>query len=267
MSSLNNHIFLQGAKTFAQYRINGNVLTVIGENHLMDQPKCDKSSIVDVSDLISQSAKLNPNATILLEFEINKPKACLLIQSINIQNTFKSMIKYNLQDQLKGFDFRRTLLLQKDQNELYKHYADNGLKNLSANVIENVFVNSILYSLENNLQIDKNVAKADTENLEKIRMDIKNHSEYINKELKSWDSNTNIREEILKSLKHLWKKVADFYTLMQISIYSQKGDVIILAGDQHAINLNTVFQHDFFKLTPIRGSKDNCIDLYKSYNI
>jgi hypothetical protein len=260
-SKLNKSLFLQGALSFTQFNVQGKLVTVIGEEHLSAYKPCPSSPSTTVTDYIKSIMKTNSDSKILMEYIPGLEELNAFIGSKNMSDTFKMLKEEKMVSRSVGFDIRSTFLRPKDQDVLYHEWKL--IEDLPRETVEGVFVNAIpmavIPTLQPSLKSVKN--KQDQTYLHLFLDDMNNHSIHILNEMKQWNMPQS-KSKIIRMIQDLWKKVSD-YALIKEILTQMSGSIIVLSGEQHAINISAILGKPLFKVA-IR-TKNDCLNLRGSF--
>jgi hypothetical protein len=249
-NNLNKSLFLQGK-----------LITVIGEVHLSAYKSCPSSPSTTVADYIKSIMKSNSDSKILMEYIPGLEELNTLIGSKNMADTFKMLKEEKLTSRSIGFDIRSTFLRPKDQDVLYHEWKL--IEDLPRETVAGVFVNAIpaaiIPSLEPFLKSIKN--KQDQAYLQSFLDDMNNHSIHILNEMKQWNT-PQAKGKVIRMIQDLWKKVSD-YALIKEILTQKSGSIIVLCGEQHALNLLAILGKPLFRV--VAKTKEDCLNLHGSF--
>jgi hypothetical protein len=256
-NKLNKSLFLQGAISFTQFNVQGKLITAIGELHLSAYKSCPSSPSTTVADYIKSIMKTNSDSKILMEYIPGLEELNTFIGSKNMADTFKMLKEEKISSRSMGFDIRSTFLRPNDRDVLY--YKWKLIEDLPRETVEGVFINAIpaaiIPSLEPSLKSIKN--KQDQAYLQSFLDDMNNHSIHILNEMKQWNT-PQTKDKIIRMIQHLWKKVTD-YALIKEILTQKSGSIIVICGEQHALNLLAILGKPLFRV--VAKTKDDCLNL------
>jgi hypothetical protein len=262
-NKINKSLFLQGASSFAQFSIQGRLLTVIGEVHLMAYKPCGSSPATTVAEYIVSSIKNSSGSRILMEYVPGLEEMISLIGSKNMADTFRMLKDATLTSHMTGFDIRSTFLRPKDQDVLYHEWKL--IEGLPEETVAGVFVNAIpaavVPSLQPNPKVIKN--KEDLVYLQSFLDDMNNHAAYTLAAMKEWSLSQQSRAKAIRMIQDIWKKVSDYALVKEILTPTKEGSIVVLCGEQHALNLASIFSNPLFRV--IIKNKDDCLNLRNSF--
>ena len=226
---------IYGLSSFKQYRINGKLLTIIGEYHKSQDKIIKCGSDKSVAELIRIL-----NGNIALEYNPRLELNNIFLESWNLMEIIKL---YKNKRKIIGFDIRSDFL------EWFKIYDENDSvnittvdyllsKNSPVNLTKIPDFNTINYSKSNSdlLDLIKNILSNKLNLIKNIEIP----KLYIYKE-KNLTIKAIGQEQLILLLREFFAQLIDYYLLTQILINVNE-NWIILVGEQHSNALQFIFK-------------------------
>ena len=251
---------LNSAVAFAQYLFKDiRLITIIAEKHTKTF-SCEKPSIT-IAEYCKRKILDNPNCKILLEYnEKNDP---LQIESHSIRSVFAELKHINKTNHIIPIDIRSDFITNILQNVLYDNNCNEYYKykpeEIGQKFIEPFFQNAIKFKLDENLY-DESIKKFMYDKYYKDILD----SFYEAATILRNNGNSRI------VLKDTWKKVMDYFILKYILRNDDIDEYIIIVGDAHYNNINTVLSGGdiFIQLNEQNGkNSSDCVKLFQTLRI
>lgn len=255
--------YLEGAISLSQHVYNGRkALTLIGETHT-DVIKCPRPRTT-VPTLIVGSLNSNPKARALLEFP---PKATeeqvMRINSPNLVESVRQAKEDGVLSQIIPVDYRDEFITTELKDILY-HRPDQLRRFTDRDVYERLV--DPFYQKYRKFDLDPKLYSPAIYNyLQRTYLfDIDVGFKEFLKHLRSWPDDF---EKFSLMLKHLWKKVVDYFILKEVLKNDDVNEYIILMGEEHAKNLREILKKVTVQLggetQHIRGKK--CFKLSRTF--
>lgn len=251
---------IYGLSSFKQYRINGKLLTIIGEYHKSLDKIIKCGSDISVPELIRML-----NGNIALEYNPRLKLDDIFLESWNLME----IIKLYKKRKIIGFDIRSDFL------EWFKIYDENDSinittidyllsKNSPVNLTRIPEFDNINYSKTNSdlLNLIKNIL---TDKLNSIKVN-EIPKLYIYKDSKNLTIKAAGQEHLILLLREFFAQLIDYYLLIQI-LTNVNENWIILVGEQHSNALQFIFKK-YLNIDPIFIGKKigpDCFDI-KGFN-
>jgi len=239
--------------SFSQYIIGDRkLITIMGESHGYTK-QCPGENI-NVEDYCLECVKMNNNCYILCEFSFNSlpPKHIFLL----VNEVLKKITK----DRIIPIDVRSIFLGLKNFN----NFGNQSLKLWSsAKKCKKLYLDTYYDNLHH-FRIDKSkYGKEEYKCLKTYNRSLCAEA----KEISSLLGKINISQNLL----YFWSNIMDFFILKYI-LSDDDTDYILLAGDNHRINLESILDKTQFatcinKQTIRNGEEideNNCVSLYNS---
>ena len=90
-----------------------------------------------------------------------------------------------------------------------------------------------------------------------------NHAAYTLAAMKEWSLSQQSRAKAIRMIQDIWKKVSDYALVKEILTPTKEGSIVVLCGEQHALNLASIFSNPLFRV--IIKNKDDCLNLRNSF--
>lgn len=257
-------IKLETAVNFSQYVYDKRLITIIGELHGTTFP-CEGNSTT-IEDYVNDVVNSNDESKILLEYNRNDDP--MSTSSIVINNVYNTLKKNNRINHIIPFDERNFFLTPQYHFALYSQDLRVSSHNILSFSQKEIFDRYVTpYYVNNNaFNIDPNEYPPEAYSffVNTYLPDIDNNFKYLLvNDLPRWDKD---KKPLVTKLKNIWKKVTDFYILRELFKNDGTTEIIIILGDSHRVNIQSVMESaNFKKLKKISGSKENCVSLFQTY--
>lgn len=251
------------AINFKQYVSTDNqkMITIIGEYHNFNF-NCANNK--DISQYCLERVKENTNCNILLEYsKYDDPKT---IGSETINSTYKKLVKHKKKKHIFPVDFRTLFLKVEGQSNLYDIIWKEG--DFTKDKILEDYINPFFKSSNKILKIDEEDYSFESYNniYRYIINVIAPEFNFINDYLDTFDIGP-----LQKELRTTWNKVMDIGIMIHILKNNESDEYIVIAGDRHCQNLETMLNtyfHSQFRLVHSQTYSENkCIQLNGTYKI
>ena len=259
---INKDLFLQGALSLTQFNIDGHLVTVIGEVHLLAYKDCSSQPATTVARYVLGSAS-DQSLKVLLEYVPGLKDLSPLIGSKNMADVYKALTEARLGQKMIGFDLRSTFLRPKDQEVLY--HQPTLIETLDAQTAAGVFVHAIPAAVVPQLAPDPKLIKDQGQfgYLQHFLADLGAHAQATLAAMERWDVDPKSRRETVVMIQYLWAKVSDYAIVREIFTQARGGNVVVLCGERHAVNLRAIFGKSLFGLEAKKN--DDCLNLRGAY--
>jgi len=253
---------IEDVSNISQYYIHNNYITLIGEFHSIAPGLYNKKNSITVSNFILDRIRNNSSIRIFLEYsEYQDPET---VGSVNINQTYKILKSHKLLDKIIPFECRYHFIDIKKYPILFNIH---NFRKLTNNQIRKYYIEPYFNKRSDLLYLNKNVYNEEAYDYLITYLDlIKGNFEYYSAQMEYPIEKRLFKtpEEISKQLVSEWAKVADFFILKEL-LKDKKMEYIILVGDKHRENLQTIFNM-FPKIFQSSGSLTGIYEIESKYD-